>query len=463
MKSLKTIYLACLGTLVLSACHKAEIANISQPVIQAGNAIKSDTLSGSVKGTMLSGKTYYFKSDITVNDGDTLLMQAGVKLIALGDGKTYLTSPEIIMHGTFISLGTKESPNYITVQSADTYHTEASAQNYTDVFQGWWGGMVCSPEAATTTNPSPTGGDVIIKWTHLELAGGPAGPGDNPAIYGSGDPRYVIYFGNIKKNFILEDSWVFGSKDDAIRVSGGKISVMRNTFELCGQAGGEFFNMKSGTVGDLAYNMFIGAATNALKASDAGSSGVQCNVNMYNNTMVNCGFRQTKSGRGGSIDFEKGARGVAYNNLIANCRFGLRVTSDADVQNVKYNNQYFYGSTAGIVGLFLATDGVATFQTADIHSTTAKDNDPQFYGYDLTAFDYVANPGPMTVSKQTANTVTIGTSNFRLQSSSKAIGKGNTGFSPIGAVTTTGTYGTTITLPGQDIGAYQNNGTGNQH
>ncbi|WP_184541744.1 hypothetical protein [Mucilaginibacter sp. FT3.2] len=463
MKSLKAIYAACFGALVLSACHKGELAIISQPVIQVSNGITSDTLSGAVKGTMLAGKTYYFKSDITVNDGDTLQMQAGVRLIAIGDGKTYQTAPEIIMHGTFISLGTKANPNYITVQNADTYHSEAASQNYTDIFKGYWGGIVCSPEAATVAKPSPLGGDLILKWTHLEFAGGPSGPNNDPAIYAQGDPRYVVYFGNIKKNFILEDSWLFGAKDDAIRVSGGRISIMRNTFELCGQSGGEFFNMKSGTVGDLAYNFMIGAATNALKASDAGSSGTQTNVNMYNNTMVNCGFRQTKSGRGGSIDFEKGARGLCYNNLIANCRFGLRLTSDADLVNIKYNNQYYYGSTQKIVDVFLAADGVGTFQSADIHSTTPKENDPTFYGYDLTAYDYTANPGPMTVSVQTANAVIIGTSNFRVKAGSKALGAGKVDFAPLNAVTVTGDYGTTITLPGKDIGAYQNDGTGNQH
>jgi hypothetical protein len=347
--------------------------------------------------------------------------------------------------------------------NADDLHAQAGQQNYANVFAGYWGGIVCSPGPVTTENPNPTGGDVIIKWTHLEFAGGPSGPNNDPAIYAQGDPRYIIYYGNIKRNFVLEDSWVFGSKDDAIRTAGGKISIMRNTFELCGQSGGEFFNMKSGTVGDLAFNILIGAATNALKASDSGSSGVQCDVVMYNNTMINCGFRQTKSGRGGSIDFEKGARGMAYNNLIINCRFGMRVTSDADVSNVAYNNQFFYGSTDNIVGQFTAADGIAALQSNDIYSASPGDNDPKFYGYDVTQFDYTTNPGPMTVQTQPAYLVTIGTSNFRLQAASKALNKGKVDFQPLGAVTLTGTYGTTITPPGKDIGAYQNDGTGNQH
>jgi hypothetical protein len=463
MKNFNKLIIAALGTLMFGACHKAEIAKLSQPVIQVGSIIKSDTLVGTVKGTLLSGKTYYFASDITVNDGDTLLMQPGSKLIALGDGTTYETSPEIFMHGTFISLGTQDNQNYITVSNAATLHTQATQQNYTNVFQGWWGGMVCTPAAATTANPTPKGGDVIIKWTHLEFAGGPAGPDNDPAIYAEGDPRWTIYFGNITKNFILEDSWIFGSKDDGMRLAGGHISVMRNTYELCGQATGEALNIKSGSVGDLGYNLMIGAATNGFKISDAGSTGTQCNMNVYNNTIVNCGFRQTSTSHGGSIDFEKNARGNAYNNLIINCAVGLRVLTSSDIANVVYNNQFFYGSTAKIVAQFNATDGKESFESGDIYSATPQQNNPLFYGYDVNGFDYTTYPGPTTANNQAPFTVMLGTSSFRLQAASPGLGKGNTAVQAYGTVTATGNYGTTITQPGKDIGAYQNDGTGNQH
>src|ERR1700749_3930288 len=149
MKRYFNILIMAAAVMITTACHKAEIAVISQPVVQAGNIIKSDTLTGNVKGTLLSGKTYYFASNITVNGGDTLLMQPGSKLIALGDGTTYQTAPEIFVHGTFISLGTQNNQNYITVSNAAALHTQATQQNYTNVFQGWWGGMVCTPAAAT--------------------------------------------------------------------------------------------------------------------------------------------------------------------------------------------------------------------------------------------------------------------------------------------------------------------------
>ena len=92
-------------------------------------------------------------------------------------------------------------------------------------------------------------------------------------------------------------------------------------------------NVKSGEDGDCAYNLVLGAATNAFKISNSGGTTIQCNVNCYNNTILNCGLKQVQSGRGASISYEKGCKGKVYTNIIANCRFGTRITSDADIAN----------------------------------------------------------------------------------------------------------------------------------
>ncbi len=75
---------AALAGLGLFSCTKpTDKAVISTPQFQTGKSITSDTLEGSVKEAMLAGKTYYFKDQVIVNAGDTLLMQAGVKLLSL--------------------------------------------------------------------------------------------------------------------------------------------------------------------------------------------------------------------------------------------------------------------------------------------------------------------------------------------------------------------------------------------
>ncbi len=438
-------WLASWLLLILTSCHKEETVDVSTAKITSGQAITSDTLTGSIKGTLISGKTYYFITDLTVNAGDTLLMQAGSKLISLGDGSSTEASPQISVNGTFISLGTEDNQNFITLPD-DKRKNE-------NINKGFWGGIQCSA----------TSGDLVIKWTHLEFAGGPAGPAADPAVYTAGDPRYTIAFTNQDANCIVEDSWIFGSTDDGMRVLRGKISIMRNTFEACGKAGGESVNLKGGTVGDVAYNLSIGAATNSFKASNSGGSDVQTNVNVYNNTMINGGMRQVKSGRGGSINYEKGAQGMIYNNIIVNCRFGLRLTDDADTAHIAYNNQFYYGNTDYFISQFNASDGVEKSQSNDIRSTTAKTNNAMFATYDVDMFDYGTVTPPLDISSMPFSIITATDYNFSLLPGSPALKASFTGFLPLLAVPQGGLYGATTDAPGVDLGAYQSNGSGNQH
>ncbi|WP_343743712.1 hypothetical protein [Chitinophaga sp.] len=440
---------------ILTSCHKEADVMVSKPVITPSKPITSDTLSGAIQGTLLAGKTYYFATDITINDGDTLFMQSGVKLIALGDGSSQLKSPQITVNGSLISLGTKEAPNYITV--SEELRTTDNA------FKGIWGGIQCTPAK------DKQGGDLILKWTHLEFAGGPVAIGND--VYKAGDPRYMIYFANVDKNFILEDCWIRGSKDDAIRTDGGRISILRNTFEMCGEKGGEALNMKSGTVGDVAYNVAIGAATNAFKVSNSGDKTVQANVYIYNNTMINCGFRQTKEGRGGGINFEAFAKGKAFNNLFINCRVSMRVVggagTGADLANLTYGNNLFYGNSYTLWNQFNATDGVSVFTATDIHGDV-KQNNPVFYAFDVDQFDYTTLGGtvkamPTSWKQQPLPLLQQGTSNFRVKPTSLAVGKGNTQFAPMNITTVKTAAAADVMRPGKDIGAYQQDGSGNQH
>lgn len=445
LKNIKQLLIPALA-LSSSACHKEETMDISQAKYSVGQLITSDTLTGTVKGTLQSGKTYYFRSDIRINKGDTLLMLEGSKLIALGDGKTTATSPQITCSGTFISLGSPNNHNFITV--SDNLRTTSS------IGKGYWGGIQCSDSS----------GDLIIKWTHLEFAGGPAGPSADPGVYAAGDPRYTVVYTNINGNCIFEDNWVYGSTDDGMRVLHGHVSIMRNTYEANGKAGGEAVNIKNGSLGDIAYNLAIGAATNGFKISNSGDGPVQTNINLYNNTIVNCGFRQVKSGRGGSINFEKGAQGKIYNNMIINCRFGMRVTSDADVAHITYNNQFYYANDVRVIAQFNATDGVVKNMSGDIRSTEAGTNNPQFAQYDVNQFDYTKTTFPMDISAMPLTIITAGSYNFGLLPGSPALRKANADiFQPRKIVPQGGTYGATTLAPGVDMGAYQSDGAGNLH
>lgn len=438
--------LIAVAALAVSACHKDETVHVSDAQISAGQTITSDTLTGSVKGTLGTGKTYYFRTDITINEGDTLLMQAGSKLIALGDGKTTATSPQITCNGTFISLGTADANNFITIPD--------SLRKPENIGKGYWGGIQCGENS----------GDVIIKWTHLEYAGGPAGPSADPAVFAAGDPRNLCSYTNYNGHFILEDSWLYGSTDDGIRILHGNVSVMRNTFEANGLAGGEALNLKAGSVGDVAYNLVIGAATNAFKVSNSGGGPIQTNVYLYNNTMLNCGMRQVKSGRGGSIDYEKGAQGKIYNNIIINCRYGMRITPDADTAHTRYDYQFFYSNANAQFTQFYTSDGVGSKQAHDVMGTATLTNDPQFADYSINQFDFSKNPAPLDISQMPFTIITAQQYNFTLLPGSPALKVANADIiQSLKSVPQGGLYGATTISPSVDMGAYPSNNSGNLH
>lgn len=433
--------------LSLAACHKEAKIYVSPKLVEASHPITTDTLTGTVSGTLVAGKTYYFRTDITVNAKDTLYMQPGSKLISLGDGLSTATSPQITCNGTFISVGTPDANNYITVPDG--------LRTFDNAGKGYWGGIQCGE----------TSGDIILKWTHLEFAGQQAGPKADLNVFAPTDTRNSLSYTNIDGNVIIEDCWIYGTADDGMRILHGKVSIMRNTFEDCGTGGGEALNMKNGCVGDVAYNLVIGASTNAFKISNSGGGAIENKTYLYNNTMLNSGFRQLKSGRGGSIDYEKGASGKIYNNVIVNCRFGVRITGDADIANIALNNQQFYANDISLTGQFYAVDGVVNgttikFPDADIIGAP-KANNPVFKNYDVDQLNFSTVKPPLAVMPEAI--VTHANYDFGFLASGPGYKKGNTSFKALRTVPQGGNLGATTLDPNVDMGAYPTDGSGNKH
>ncbi|TFF38417.1 hypothetical protein [Mucilaginibacter psychrotolerans] len=455
--------------LLLNSCKKIAdykdlskaVVLVASPISDAGCLIPTGSATSlAVKGTMLAGKTYNVCGNLIVNEGDTLTVQEGVTVNFKGNYG-------IGVKGNMVVLGTQAKPVYFT--SPDVVKTDQIGANPASdpAFVGKWTGIIGGPNCKM----------LIIKWAHIEFGGGT--PSGDIAVL-SKSP-YPIYFQNPFGIFVLEDSWMYGSVDDPIRTIGGKIAILRNTFEKCGYTGGEALNAKAGTVGDFAYNLCIGMATNGPKLSNSGAlTGVPgSNVRMYNNTIVNCGFRRAAAGRGGSINFEQDAAGMAYNNLMVNCKFGLRVVQNpiADTANLKYGYNFTYADSLSVANQIYPSLSVSTaiskapatdfplpssflpsgWKPGDVYSANPailKANDPQF----------INGPVPLPTGARLRDIATVGTYNFALKLTSPCIGKGFTGFTPKGEVPVDPKFGVTeLTPPGRDIGAYQVNGTGNQH
>jgi len=361
-----------------------------------------------------------------------------------------------------LSLGTKANPIYITSPNGQYLCDQTTPPASDPAYQGLWGGIMCDSACPA----------LVLKWTHVEFGGSAV---KIPSVQGlaAGD-AYTLYFVNPNGYVILEDDWFYGGVDDFFRLQGGKIEAFRNTFMKSSAISGDCLNAKNGVVGDMAYNFFIGTCTNGTKASNKGAGGPQCWINMYNNTYVNGGYRQTSTGRSGAIDYEQGARGSYYNNLVVDCKFGPRIVNNpvADTANMHYGNTFQYGDSLGVVNQFYPTTYITKPEPTDIPSFEAflpvsyklgdmydgskllLQNDPQFVNYPLPNYNHIVTTCPSGFD-------------FHLKSTSPCLGKGYTGFAPLAVVplaTSTKVVGVTeITMPGKDIGCYQADGTGNQH
>lgn len=487
MKKLQILSLGMSLLALVSCSKKGDKTVISQPQIQIGKAIpNSGTLpAGSYKGTMLANQTYTIGGDITINAGDTLLIQKGVKL-------NMTNGANIIVNGDLITLGTKDAPITIT-DPRRSKTTGPSTLGQDSAYVGGWGGIYAGPTSKL----------VVLKWTHLDFGGAALKalpfPGGNSLKTGA---QFILYFCNPTGVFIMEDSWIYGSPDDATRFYGGVYNIMRNTMEKCGNNGGDGFNAKGSSHGNMAYNLIIGGATNGTKTASDGTTGDECQFTMYNNTYVNDGFRNSASfgggvfgARSGSVEIENNSRALVYNNLIVDCAFGVRIaggpggqkvyladtTYDANKMITKTATGYnlFYGDNAAICGQFVPDNreqAVVTHpQSTGIPNMAAFLGSSYTFGLIYDGSPLVGKNNPMFVNfplPQTNNAwvyqASVDGYNFRLQAGSPAIGKGTTDSKLIAPITAgipvDPNFGSSgITPPGADMGCYQTNGTGNQH
>jgi hypothetical protein len=358
----------------LASCSKDEVVT---PVAQPSNPITNTTVSGNVKGTMLTGKTYTITGDVYVKTGDTLYVQEGVTVNVTNNAAFYI-------HGALLSCGTSAKPIYFTSPTA---------------VGGSWGGFQC--DSATV---------VTIKWTHIDYTGGP-----NAA----GDPRKTLYV-NAPIKVTVEDSWVKKGLDDGFRLEGGcMISLLRNTIESQGSTDGEAINVKNGATGIIAYNVVWSTAGSAIKVeTNKTVLFPQTNVKVYNNTVACNGFRRGAAEPGRGILFDKYATGEIYNNMIVNNYEGLEIAPAADTVHIKYGNNYFFTTVDSTRVYFYPAGSFGKKQSTDIVSTSTTNQNPLFTNLD-------------------ANVVAASNVNdFHLKSGSPALNKGFTTYNKdIGAYT----------------------------
>jgi hypothetical protein len=302
------LLLVIIALLTLSAvsCKKDTVTPTPSPLAFTG---LNHNLKGVIKGVMKQDTTYYLVDNVTVNKGDTLTIQPGAIVKANGNYSFNVS-------GNFICVGTDAKPIVLTTSFGSPV-----------LGFGYWGGIQADSNAL----------NVQIKYTHIDWTGGPAADLSTQAAIDIEGTQAHDYGAKI----IIENNWFFGSVDDGIHLAGQiHVSIKRNVMQHLGGPDGESMNIKSGVVGDIAYNYIWAAANNCIKLS-TGSSLPQVAMNIFNNTFVNSGWRKVGEFTEGIL-IDKNAVANIYNNILVGCRNGINVTSKADYANCKVGNNLVY-------------------------------------------------------------------------------------------------------------------------
>ena len=398
----KQIYLFLAAFIMVAAISSCSKTKVVTPVIPPSHPITAGNISGFIKGTMLTGSTYTVTADTYVKLGDTLLVQPGAIIVVKNNS-------QFIIQGHLKSLGTQASPV--------SFNSDANTP-------GTWGGFACDSAQ-----------EVTIKWTKILNTGGP----DN-----TGSARRTLVV-NKAIPVDIEDSWILNGQDDGLGLFGGAtITVVRNTIQSGGSNDGEAINIKKGTTGTIAYNVIFSQAGTGIKLETAAVVATALtNVNVYNNTIVSCGWRRGAAEPGRGVSAGVSATGNVYNNIIVNCYHGLEIFTDDGANNIKYGNNLFYSTadtfvdgtvtpsvTVNLRAGYYPAGALGVAQSTDIISKAVGDSaNPLFVKFD----------GSFLNLNGAANN-----NDFHLQSNSPAFGKGNK------------TYNA-------DLGAYTSDGNGNKH
>ena len=319
------------------------------------------------KGALVWTKDTTLEESVEIPVGTSLYIEPGVTVTCKSEVQVPV---EIVVLGNLYCMGTAEKPVTITSD------TKKPAD---------WGGIICGYNSE----------EVVLN--HVDIAYAGATPTESSASFQNrlfkttidgGVPAF--HFCNVNGKFVMANCFFHDNYNDQTYFTGGKGVIVGNVFADSGNAadGGEAINVKSGCKLDVANNLIYNACTNALKLSNAGNSETVplTDMTVYNNTIVNCGWRRSKNKKGGSIWVEKAARPVMVNNLIYDSRFGLKQPKQdgADMDNSRMTPNYYFASTEKGVEQMAKNASLGIWYDTDVHSSVAGEGDPLFRNFSQT-------------------------------------------------------------------------------
>ena len=341
------------------------------------------------QGALVWTKDTTLTESVEIPIGTSLYIEPGVKVTCKSDVQVPI---EIVVLGNLYCMGSAQKPIVFT---SDTQKTES------------WGGIICGYNAE----------EVVLN--HVEVAYAGATPTESSASFQNhlfkttidgGVPAF--HFCNVNGKFVMANCFFHDNYNDQTYFTGGKGVIINNIFADSGYAadGGEAINVKAGCKLDIANNLIYNACTNAFKLSNAGNSETipLTEMTVYNNTMVNCGWRRSKNKKGGSVWVEKAAKPVFVNNLIYDCRYGLKQPKQdgADMEHSRLTPNYYYASTDIGVAQMAKGANLGIWFDTDIKSSVAGQLNPLFKSFTQNEnmninceIDKVENGAPLAFNK----------------------------------------------------------------
>lgn len=423
MKKIKYLLVfAVLATFAFVSCEKEKIEDDTPKYPEGSIVWKTDTV---------------ITDHFVVPVGKSLYIEPGVTIVMDNLEKR----PEIVVLGNLYSKGTADKPIKFTVPQ--------QYRNKENRYSRYWGGIIAGYDSK----------EVLLEYTVVEYGG--AQTTEESASFqhklfktvsGEGVPGF--HFCNVDGKFVVKNCIFRNNAEDHIYITGGKSIIMNNVFYHSGFDGGEAINYKSGCLADIAFNLIYDANTNGFKLSNSGALEPQAHLFIYNNTVVNTGWRRPKI-KGGSIWLEANVRAELFNNLVFDCRHGLKddTGSPRDNRTIITPNYYFASTAPGVAQLVNDPAKGQLIGANDIASASAGDKNPNFVNFTIQPnVDIMAGVNKTTDVPQDFNE----SWDFHLKAGSNAIGKGTTSFNRHFGTNGIQIDGKTYTSPNPSttIGAY---------
>ena len=379
---------------------------------QGSNEVLKTDVAEYPVGSLVWSKDTTLCESVEIPVGTSLYIEPGVTVTCKSEVRVPV---EIVVLGNLYCMGTAEKPVTFTSD------TKKPAD---------WGGIICGYNSE----------EVVLN--HVEVAYACATPTESSASFQNklfkttidgGVPAF--HFCNVNGKFVMANCFFHDNYNDQTYFTGGNGVIINNIFADSGNAadGGEAINVKAGCKLDVANNIIYNACTNAFKLSNAGNSETipLTEMTIYNNTIVDCGWRRAKNKKGGSVWVEKAAKPIFVNNLIYDSRYGLKQPKQdgADMEHSRLTPNYYFASTDKGVEQMAKGASLSIWYDTDIKSSVAGQLNPLFKNF--TQSDKMNINCEIDLQEKGAPLAFDKTWNFEYQDNSPALSGGVTDFSPL--------------------------------